>query len=277
MNIHEYQAKALFEKFGVAVPRGAAAKTPEEFINALTELPDGPTMVKSQIHAGGRGKGTFTDGYKGGVKFCKTKAEAREVAARMLGNTLVTAQTGPGWPQGPDHLLHGRERHQEGVLPRDPPRPRALAPRHRRLDRGRRRDREGGPRDPGEDLQGRGRPRLRARRLPGPGARHAARPRRGGGQERRTADPRPLRDVLGDRRRDGRGQPAHHDAHRRGAGARRQGVLRRQRPLPPPGDRRPARPERGGPEGDRGLEARASATSPSTATSPASSTAPASP
>ena len=95
MNIHEYQAKALFEKFGVPVPKGAAAKTPEDFINALAALPEGPTMVKSQIHAGGRGKGVFTDGYKGGVKFCKTKAEAKEAAARMLGNTLVTAQTGP--------------------------------------------------------------------------------------------------------------------------------------------------------------------------------------
>jgi len=95
MNIHEYQAKALFEKFGVPVPKGAAAKAPEEFADALAQLPDGPTMVKSQIHAGGRGKGTFTDGYKGGVKFCRTKAEAKEVAARMLGNTLATLQTGP--------------------------------------------------------------------------------------------------------------------------------------------------------------------------------------
>jgi succinyl-CoA synthetase beta subunit len=95
MNIHEYQAKALFEKFGVPVPKGAPARTPEEFITALTSLPEGPTMVKSQIHAGGRGKGTFTDGFKGGVKFCKTKAEARDVAAKMLGNTLVTVQTGP--------------------------------------------------------------------------------------------------------------------------------------------------------------------------------------
>jgi succinyl-CoA synthetase beta subunit len=95
MNIHEYQAKALFEKFGVPVPKGAAATTPEEFISALAGLPEGPTMVKSQIHAGGRGKGTFTDGYRGGVKFCKTKAEAKEVAGKMLGNTLVTAQTGP--------------------------------------------------------------------------------------------------------------------------------------------------------------------------------------
>ena len=95
MNIHEYQAKSLFEKFGVPVPKGAAATTPEDVVNALTQLPDGPTMVKSQIHAGGRGKGTFTDGFKGGVKFCKTKAEAREIAGKMLGNTLVTAQTGP--------------------------------------------------------------------------------------------------------------------------------------------------------------------------------------
>ncbi len=95
MNIHEYQAKALFEKFGVPGPKGAPARTPEEFVNALALLPEGPTMVKSQIHAGGRGKGTFTDGFKGGVKFCKTKAEARDIATKMLGNTLVTIQTGP--------------------------------------------------------------------------------------------------------------------------------------------------------------------------------------
>ena len=95
MNIHEYQAKALFEKFGIAVPKGTTATTPEAFITALADLPDGPTMVKSQIHAGGRGKGTFTDGFKGGVKFCKTKHDAREIAGKMLGNTLVTAQTGP--------------------------------------------------------------------------------------------------------------------------------------------------------------------------------------
>ena len=95
MNIHEYQAKALFEKFGVPVPKGAAATTPEEFTNALASLPEGPTMVKSQIHAGGRGKGTFTNGFKGGVKFCKTKHDAKEMAGNMLGNTLVTIQTGP--------------------------------------------------------------------------------------------------------------------------------------------------------------------------------------
>lgn len=95
MNIHEYQAKALFEKYGMAVPKGAAAKSSAEFDTALASLPEGPTMVKSQIHAGGRGKGTFTNGFKGGVKFCKTKAEAKDLAGKMLGNTLVTAQTGP--------------------------------------------------------------------------------------------------------------------------------------------------------------------------------------
>ncbi|MDP1580320.1 MAG: ADP-forming succinate--CoA ligase subunit beta [Candidatus Didemnitutus sp.] len=95
MNIHEYQAKALFEKYGVAVPKGMAARSPSEFDSALTALDHGPFVVKSQIHAGGRGKGTFTDGFKGGVKFAKSKAEAIEFANKMYGNTLVTAQTGP--------------------------------------------------------------------------------------------------------------------------------------------------------------------------------------
>ena len=80
MNIHEFQAKALFEKYGVPVPKGATATTPEDFITALASLPEGATMVKSQIHAGGRGKGTFTDGFKGGVKFTKSKHDAKEMA-----------------------------------------------------------------------------------------------------------------------------------------------------------------------------------------------------
>jgi len=95
MNIHEYQAKTLFEQYGVPVPQGAIAKSADEFATALASLPEGPTMVKSQIHAGGRGKGTFTNGYKGGVKFCPSKAEALSVAGEMLDNTLVTIQTGP--------------------------------------------------------------------------------------------------------------------------------------------------------------------------------------
>ena len=95
MNIHEYQAKALFEKYGVPVPKGVPARSPAEFDSALSALDHGPFIVKSQIHAGGRGKGTFTDGFKGGVKFAKTKAEALDYANKMFNNTLVTAQTGP--------------------------------------------------------------------------------------------------------------------------------------------------------------------------------------
>ncbi|MFZ9993044.1 MAG: ATP-grasp domain-containing protein, partial [Opitutales bacterium] len=96
MNIHEYQAKELFAQFGVAVPKGVAVKSAAEFEGALSKIDvTGGIMVKSQIHAGGRGKGTFTDGFKGGVKFCKTKAEAEDLAGKMLGNTLVTVQTGP--------------------------------------------------------------------------------------------------------------------------------------------------------------------------------------
>ena len=95
MNIHVYQAKELFEKFGVAVPKGVAVTSAAEFEGALAKIDTtGGIMVKSQIHAGGRGKGTFTDGFKGGVKFSPTKEKALENAKAMLGNTLVTAQTG---------------------------------------------------------------------------------------------------------------------------------------------------------------------------------------
>ena len=95
MNIHEYQAKHLLQEYGVRVPRGYAATNPLEVETALSNLGDDMIVVKAQIHAGGRGKGTFTDGYKGGVKVVKTPEAAREAANRMLGNTLVTAQTGP--------------------------------------------------------------------------------------------------------------------------------------------------------------------------------------
>lgn len=97
MNIHEYQAKALFEQFGVPVPKGAAAKSAAEFDTALATLPEGPTMVKSQIHAGGRGKGTFKEkeaGEKGGVRLAKSIEEVKQFAGEMLGRTLVTIQTG---------------------------------------------------------------------------------------------------------------------------------------------------------------------------------------
>tara|TARA_B100001248_G_scaffold220746_1_gene176665 strand:- start:112743 stop:113933 length:1191 start_codon:yes stop_codon:yes gene_type:complete len=96
MNIHEYQAKDLFTSYKIPVPRGIPARTVEEIDGALNEFSDDEIIVvKSQIHAGGRGKGTFTDGFQGGVKLAKSKAEARELALKMLNNTLVTNQTGP--------------------------------------------------------------------------------------------------------------------------------------------------------------------------------------
>jgi len=138
MNIHEYQARELLQKFGVATPRGKVASTLDEAERVARDLGDvaepgragqllqqkqraGPNeadgrswatqpldasgcprgakrvdlVVKAQIHAGGRGKGTFTNGFKGGVHLCKSPSEARELAAKMLGQTLVTHQTGP--------------------------------------------------------------------------------------------------------------------------------------------------------------------------------------
>ena len=95
MNIHEYQAKELLEKFGVAVPRGSSAGTPEEVERVARALGTNNLVVKAQIHAGGRGKGTFKNGFKGGVQLCKTASQARDFAKQMLGETLVTHQTGP--------------------------------------------------------------------------------------------------------------------------------------------------------------------------------------
>jgi succinyl-CoA synthetase beta subunit len=96
MNIHEYQAKQLLQKFDVATTPGRVASTLDEAEQIARELGDVEIVVKAQIHAGGRGKGTFTNGFKGGVHVCKTPAEVRDVAANMLGQILVTHQTGPG-------------------------------------------------------------------------------------------------------------------------------------------------------------------------------------
>src|SRR6187397_1488691 len=99
MNIHEYQAKELLQKFDVATTRGRVASTLDEAEQIARELGDIDIVVKAQIHAGGRGKGTFTNGFKGGVHVLKTPAEVRDVAAKMLGQILVTHQTGPAGRQ----------------------------------------------------------------------------------------------------------------------------------------------------------------------------------
>jgi succinyl-CoA synthetase beta subunit len=96
MNIHEYQAKELLQKFDVATTRGRVASTLDEAEQIARELGDVEVVVKAQIHAGGRGKGTFKNGFKGGVHVRKTPADVRDVAAKMFGQILVTHQTGPG-------------------------------------------------------------------------------------------------------------------------------------------------------------------------------------
>ncbi len=98
MNIHEYQAKLLLSEFQVPVARGAVAFSPQEAAEAAQSMGGSVWVVKSQIHAGGRGKGRFKEagaGDKGGVRLVKSVDEVRESAEQMLGKTLVTHQTGP--------------------------------------------------------------------------------------------------------------------------------------------------------------------------------------
>ena len=102
MNIHEYQAKALLRSYGAPVSDGRVVLKAEEAKTAAGEM-DGPLwVVKAQIHAGGRGKGSFKEadaGDKGGVRLTKSVEEAAEEAKKMLGRTLVTHQTGPAGKQ----------------------------------------------------------------------------------------------------------------------------------------------------------------------------------
>jgi succinyl-CoA synthetase beta subunit len=98
MNIHEYQAKALLSEFGVAISKGVPVLKASDSEAAAKALPGPVWVVKSQIHAGGRGKGKFKEasaGDKGGVRIAKSVAEVNEFARQMLGATLVTVQTGP--------------------------------------------------------------------------------------------------------------------------------------------------------------------------------------
>src|SRR5512134_2076219 len=98
MNIHEYQAKQLLAQYGVAVPPGEVYDTPEsakKIAEGLFAKGEKLVVVKSQLHAGGRGKGTFKSGFQGGVRLCKTSEDVFDKAKAMLGNVLVTKQTGP--------------------------------------------------------------------------------------------------------------------------------------------------------------------------------------
>ena len=102
MNIHEYQAKELLAKYGVGIPAGHAALTVEEAVAAAKKLPGPLYVVKAQIHAGGRGKGKYKElpaDAKGGVRLAKSIDEVEANAKEMLGNTLVTIQTGDAGKQ----------------------------------------------------------------------------------------------------------------------------------------------------------------------------------
>ncbi|WP_407177911.1 ADP-forming succinate--CoA ligase subunit beta [Bradyrhizobium sp. STM 3562] len=102
MNIHEYQAKALLSEFGVPMSKGFPVLRPEDADAATKSVPGPIWVVKSQIHAGGRGKGKFKEasaGEKGGVRIAKSAGEVKEFVKQMLGATLVTVQTGPAGKQ----------------------------------------------------------------------------------------------------------------------------------------------------------------------------------
>ena len=145
MNIHEYQAKELLKGYGVAVLEGHIAWTPEEAEAAARKLPGPVTVIKSQIHAGGRGAGKFEDAPegKGGVRIAKTPEEARAAAEAMIGHTLITKQTGPaGRRVSRVYVEAGCDIKRELYLS-SADRPRHLARHHHGLDRGRDGDRGG--------------------------------------------------------------------------------------------------------------------------------------
>ena len=88
MKIHEYQAKELFKKYDIAIPKGGVARSPEAAVHMAQSLGGYPVVVKAQIHAGGRGKG-------GGIKLANSTLEVEKIASEIIGMTLVTHQTGP--------------------------------------------------------------------------------------------------------------------------------------------------------------------------------------
>ena len=155
MNIHEYQAKALLATFGVPVSRGVPIMKAEEAEAAAKDLGGPLWVVKSQIHAGGRGKGKFKEaseaGDKGGVRLAKSVEEVNDLRAPDARCDVGHHPDGPGGQAGQPPLYRGRLRHRQGALPVDAGRPEDLAHLRRRLDRGRHGHRGGRPFDPRAD------------------------------------------------------------------------------------------------------------------------------
>src|SRR5690606_11317883 len=94
MNIHEYQAKQLFDQFDVPSPAGRVASSPAEAEQAARDFAGAKLVIKARVHAGGRGKGHFKSGFQGGVHLIESPEQAKELAGNMIGETLVTVQTG---------------------------------------------------------------------------------------------------------------------------------------------------------------------------------------
>lgn len=113
MNFHEYQAKELFAEYGIAVPPGKVASSPDQAVDAAKALGGTQWMVKAQIHAGGRGKA-------GGVKFCKSLDEVRAAAKGMLGTQMVTYQSGGRALPVNLVLVTDAHRHRQGTVSVDP-------------------------------------------------------------------------------------------------------------------------------------------------------------
>ena len=259
MNIHEYQAKAVLRQFGVPVPRGVPVLKVEDAEAAAVELGGPVWVVKSQIHAGGRGKGTFKEadageqGRRAGREERRGGEGSRDADARPHAGDAADRRRGP---PGQPRLRRGRLGHRERVLPLDPGRPRDEPRLLRRLDGGRHGHRGGGPPSPRAHHLVLGRSGDRRAAAPRPhrrqGARARGRPGQTGRQDRHPALCRLRRQGHGD----AGGQPADPLGRGRAALPRRQDLVRQQRDLPAPRRRRAARRERGGRQGDRGLEVR---------------------
>ena len=157
MNIHEYQAKQLLARHGVAVPFEIPARSLAEVRPAAEKIAasgSAKIVVKSQIHAGGRGKGTFKTGFQGGVKVASSVDEAVGFAEKMLGNVLVTKQTGAEGRQVQTLVARRRRENQKGILSGRAARPREFASARHGQHRGRHGHRGGRRKIAGEDFQG---------------------------------------------------------------------------------------------------------------------------
>ena len=260
MNIHEYQGKQLLKSLRRAGRRRRCRSSrPSEAEAAAKKLPGPLYVVKSQIHAGGRGKGKFKElrpDAKGGVRLAKSVDEVVANVNEMLGNTLVTKQTGPAGKQVNRLYIEDgadieRELYLSILVDRSVGRVAFVVSTEGGMDI------EAVAHDTPEKIvtvaidpeNGRDRGR-RAE------AQRGAEARRRRGEGRRDAVPAALQGLRREGHEPARGQPADRHEERPSARARREGVVRQQRAVPPSRYRGTARHDRGGREGDRGVEIR---------------------